>query len=128
MSNDKTGYKKPPKHTRFKKGQSGNPAGRPKGRKSLNKRFEEMMAEKVTIVENGERKQVAKGDLLLKSLFNQATKGNIRAADMLLKRLDAIEYEQEAHKMAKSGRDIDEADIEILRKYMPDFKSEEGDE
>ena len=128
MSNHKTGYKKPPKHTRFKKGQSGNPAGRPKGRKSLNKRFEEMMAEKVTIVENGERKQVAKGDLLLKSLFNQATKGNIRAADMLLKRLDAIEYEQESHKMAKSGRELDEADIEILSKYMPNFKSSEGDE
>ena len=127
MSNDKTGYKKPPKHTRFKKGQSGNPAGRPKGRKSLNKRFEEMMAEKVTVIENGERKQVAKDDLLLKSLFNQATKGNIRAADMLLKRLDAIEYEQQAHDLAKSGRDIDESDIEILSKYMPELLEEEGD-
>ena len=25
------GYKRPPKHTRFKKGHSGNPKGRPKG-------------------------------------------------------------------------------------------------
>ena len=28
------GYKKPPKHSRFKKGQSGNPSGRRKGRSS----------------------------------------------------------------------------------------------
>ena len=27
---DKVGYGKPPKHTQFKKGQSGNPKGRPK--------------------------------------------------------------------------------------------------
>ena len=30
VSEDKVGYKNPPKHTRFKKGQSGNPAGRKK--------------------------------------------------------------------------------------------------
>lgn len=29
------GYKKPPKHTQFKKGQSGNPSGIPKARKQL---------------------------------------------------------------------------------------------
>jgi Family of unknown function (DUF5681) len=34
MSGYKVGYGKPPKTTRFKKGKSGNPGGRPKG--SLN--------------------------------------------------------------------------------------------
>lgn len=33
-SNDKAGYKKPPKEHQFKKGQSGNPKGRPKKKKS----------------------------------------------------------------------------------------------
>ena len=31
----KVGYKKPPLHSRFKKGQSGNPRGRPRGAKNF---------------------------------------------------------------------------------------------
>jgi hypothetical protein len=34
-ANYETGYKKPPNHSKFKKGHSGNPKGRPKGAKSL---------------------------------------------------------------------------------------------
>lgn len=47
------GYKKPPKNTRFKPGQSGNPNGRPKTQKSNQDIFEEILMGQVTLVENG---------------------------------------------------------------------------
>lgn len=48
----KVGYGKPPKNTRFKAGQSGNPKGRPKGQSNLTKLIElevkrNMMAENI---------------------------------------------------------------------------------
>ena len=41
------GYGKPPKHTRFQPGQSGNPRGRPKGTKNLKTDLEEELSERV---------------------------------------------------------------------------------
>ena len=44
-------YRKPPEHTRFKKGQSGNPRGRPA--KNLPALLAAALNEKVTVTENG---------------------------------------------------------------------------
>jgi hypothetical protein len=48
------GYGKPPVHTRFKKGQSGNPNGRHKGSKNFSTTLEETLQEKVVIREKRE--------------------------------------------------------------------------
>ncbi len=40
----KVGYKRPPVHSRFKPGQSGNPGGRPKGRQSMSRILERLCA------------------------------------------------------------------------------------
>ena len=46
------GYGRPPQHTRFPKGQSGNPKGRPKGSRALASIWLRAMNEKVTINED----------------------------------------------------------------------------
>ena len=50
------GYCKPPKHTRFKPGQSGHPSGRPRGQRNFRTAVREALQEKVTIRE-GERQR-----------------------------------------------------------------------
>ena len=47
------GYSKPPRHTRFVKGQSGNPRGRPPGAKNFATLLSEALNETVIVTENG---------------------------------------------------------------------------
>ena len=85
MAKDEAGFKKPPKKNQFKKGKSGNPAGRPK--KSLNFRntLDDELAETVTITEKGQKRQVSKLEAAIKQLVNQAATGNHKALQLLVR-------------------------------------------
>jgi hypothetical protein len=61
MSKDyAVGYGRPPKHTRFKPGQSGNPRGRKKGVQNFKTDLAEELHETLIITEGGQRRRVSK--------------------------------------------------------------------
>jgi hypothetical protein len=78
--NYEVGYGKPPKHTRFQKGVSGNSKGRPKKAPDLHSMFMKESRSLIPINENGRRTRISKQEAVIKQLLNQAMTGNIRAA------------------------------------------------
>jgi Family of unknown function (DUF5681) len=84
MTNKKVGYGRPPVHTRFKPGQSGNPSGRPKNTKTLEAEVIAELGEVTEIRENGKEVQVTKARAIAKELVHLALSGNLRAVTTLL--------------------------------------------
>jgi len=78
------GYRKPPTATRFKRGQSGNPKGRPKGTQNLGSIFAKSLGERVVINENGKRKTITKLEAATKQLANKAASGDPSALRQLI--------------------------------------------
>lgn len=90
------GYGKPPAHSQFKKGQSGNPNGRPKGSANLATTLRRTLNEKVTIVENGRQKVVSKGEAAIKQLVNRSAQGELGFVRLLLPAMVAADNAQAA--------------------------------
>lgn len=87
------GYGKPPKAHQFKKGQSGNPKGRPKGSKNLETIVSEELDRQVTITQNGEQKKIKKIRLAVRQQADKAAKGDGRAFLALAKLMRAGEHD-----------------------------------
>jgi predicted phage terminase large subunit-like protein len=73
------GYGKPPKNTRFKSGQSGNPKGRPRGQRNLRTVVKEVLKEKITIREGERTRTVSRLDAIVRMTINNALKGDPKA-------------------------------------------------
>jgi hypothetical protein len=83
------GRGKPPLHTRFKKGQSGNPRGpRPKNLPAL---LVAALNEPVVVSANGESRQITKREAVIAQLVDKSTGADLRATKMLIDMLKDIE-------------------------------------
>lgn len=78
------GYRRPPKATQFKKGESGNPKGRPKGSRGLEKVVMEELKAKITVNENGQSKRVRKVEAIAKQMVNKAITGDPKAISLVI--------------------------------------------
>jgi hypothetical protein len=84
------GYKKPPKHSQFKKGQSGNSKGPPKGSKSAKAIFEKALWKAVQIKMGDTTAKMPKIEAMLTSMIHQAMKGDKKAFDLVMKYADKL--------------------------------------
>jgi hypothetical protein len=96
---DGTGYRRPPKSTRFAKGKSGNPAGRPPGR-HRHAPYEAVLGQMVTIREGGRTRRVTGTDAFLLNLAKRGVEGDGLAARASLELIDQAKSEQRAEEIS----------------------------
>lgn len=78
-SDDRVGYGKPPRHSRFQKGRSGNPRGRPKGSQSAAQLARRILNEKIVIKETGQRRMITRREAMLKQLAKKGVMADLRS-------------------------------------------------
>lgn len=123
MSEEKTGYKRPPKAHRFKQGESGNPRGRtPKARRNLDADLAEMLNKQIPVRENGKLRVITQQQALLLRLFEQGLGGDVKstASIMSMIRQQATWTDQaDLEFITESDRQIIE---DFLRRYAESKK------
>ena len=110
------GYRKPPGHTRFTKGRSGNPRGRSRGAKNLKTLLSEALNVCVIVSDNGGSRKITKREAIITQLVNRSATADLRAIKILLDMLRDVEGQTEpAAPETSAFSEADEKVIEQLR-------------
>ena len=112
------GYKKPPHETRFRKGCSGNPLGRPKGSQNTIKLLEELLNQKISVLQDGKKRKISKKTAIMMQMVNAAVKGNPKSVQILLPYMTIIDSKNEEKEIAKDNLSKD--DKEIITNFLKD--------
>lgn len=113
----RVGYKRPPEHSRFKPGQSGNPAGRPKGTLNLETDLVQELSERIAVREGDRQLKISKQRAMLKAMVAKALKGDTRAAGLILQLVaKAIGKDDDRADLRDAG--LSEDETAILERFV----------
>ena len=107
------GYGKPPRHSRFKKGQSGNTKGRPRGSRNFSTDLKATLEEPIRVTNHGKSQTVSTQQAALMRLREKALSGDVRALDSLIG-LARLYNDEE---MAEAATRLSATDAEILEAH-----------
>jgi hypothetical protein len=109
------GYGRPPKAMQFKKGESGNAKGRPKGSRTVGAVLQEILQQKIAVTENGKTRRVRALEVMLRRLANDAMRSEPAALKLMLSLYDRYGESPEAGIRID---DVLEEDRALLAKFL----------
>ena len=126
------GYGKPPRHTRFKKGQSGNPAGKSRKRRAAEREFSAAIAKalekRFQLPESHGGKRVTKIELLADILVNGALSKNLGMAKLVIGQLEQAEQIRKAAPDERLNENESAIFDDLVRRLREGDDDAEGDE
>jgi hypothetical protein len=121
------GYGRPPKHTRFRKGQSGNPKGPRKGSRALKTDLDEALRATLTINVAGKKRRGTTQALSMYALAIKAATGDLRASKLLADLVMAVFGPGDrGGAEAKLSKHDEELLDRLLERLEPDEAQDEG--
>ena len=90
------GYGKPPTHSRFRKGQSGNPRGRTRGVPNSKDFLAQELDRKQRVTVDGKVRNLARREVIILQQVNRAQKGDPKAFRAIMEFDAALQLETEA--------------------------------
>jgi hypothetical protein len=119
------GYGRPPKHSQFRKGQSGNPSGRRRANKDLRTLIRENLLAKISVRTEAGMTSMTRIEAIIRKLLEEALKGNQRAATKLLDLFD-VAVPPANDGAAEEEQAATATDDAILNDFLNMFGSQEG--
>jgi uncharacterized protein DUF5681 len=117
-------YGRPPRATQFASGKSGNPRGRPKGSRTVGAILQDILSQKIAVIENGKTRRLAALEVMLRRLVNDAMRSDAKAMKLLPALLER--YAETTEAKVQLGELLAE-DQAILAQYLLEPKASAGE-
>lgn len=118
------GYGRPPRHSQFQKGQSGNPRGPKKGSRALKTDLDEALKATLTIKVGGKKRRGTTQALTMYALAIKSATGDLRAAKLLA---DLVLTVFGPGDRSGSQAKLSRQDEQLLERLLDRFEPDERD-
>ena len=120
QDNYEVGYGKPPKHSQFKPGQSGNLKGRPAGVRNFKTELNEVINSKVTVNRDGRKQSITAKRAVVLKLTEKSLSGSVPAIRTLIELIRTYDEEE----IDSAVIDLSTEDAQILERFTEQIRNQ----